>query len=234
MYIVCQFWALSLISNGLPLSLIDIIVKYAYTKYDWTCHNNRQNMYDYSFKILLVGPESTGKTSIFRRFCDDTFINGYIPTIGIDFRYKTIEFQQKRLTLNVWDSAGQQRFRQITNSYCKAGANGIFIVFDITNRQSFDALNQQWILDIPKLASRKGEYPTVLMLIGSKCDMVNDRKVTENEATEWAERMGYMEYIEVSAKDEINIDHCFNQMVRHISMQRVRLDENKPFLYPCT
>ena len=229
MYIVCQYWKELMRLNGLTLSLIDIIVKYAYIKYEPKLSGG--NDYDYMYKLLLVGPESGGKSSILLRYCDDYFAhNIYISTIGVDFKMRTIHYDNTMLVLQIWDTAGKERFRQITRSYYR-GAKGICIVFDITSRESYDALNEQWRLDL----SNYSNVQSVIILVGAKCDLVKDRKVSVEEATQFAKSMGYVEYIEVSAKDGTNIEYCFKQMIKYIRERaRLNFDENKPFLYPCT
>jgi Ras-related protein Rab-1A len=78
--------------------------------------------YNYLFKVVLVGNSNVGKSSIVLRFADGEFNESYITTIGVDFRFKSIEFEGKKVKLQIWDTAGQERFRTITSSYYKGTA----------------------------------------------------------------------------------------------------------------
>ena len=226
MYIVCQYWKESMKLDGLILSLIDIIVKYAYTKYDPKDHP--YHVYDPSYRLTLVGPKSSGKSSILLKYLEYHFWDRHIATIGVDFKIKTIECEYKRLMLQILDTAGQGISRQITHKYYKRVA-GIFIVFDITNRRSFECLSGRFTLDVSKHANLN----TVLMLVGTKCDLAKDRKVSIKEAKKFAKSSGCVQYIEVSAKHGTNIEYCVKQMMKRIrEKEKNRL--NRPFLYPCT
>ena len=98
--------------------------------------------FDYLFKVLLIGDSSVGKSSILLRFSDNEFTSSYISTIGVDFKVRTLDVGGKIVKLQIWDTAGQERFRTITTTYYR-GSNGIIIVYDVSNRDSF--LNvQQW------------------------------------------------------------------------------------------
>ena len=228
LYIICQHWRQSMKLNGLISSLIDIIVEYAYTKYDPKYHPNNDN--DHLYKLLLVGPESSGKSCILLKYADDTYSDTYIATIGVDFKIRTIDYENKTFMIQLWDTAGQKRFREIVQNYYR-GVAGILIVFDITNRESFDSLSARFILDV----SNHANFNSVLILIGTKCDLEKDRKVSVEEAKQFAKSSGYVEYIEVSAKNGTNIQYCVKQMVKYIREKgRCKFDENRPFLYPCT
>ncbi|WBY58514.1 ras-related protein Rab-1B [Plasmodium yoelii yoelii] len=106
--------------------------------------------YDSLFKILLIGDSGVGKSCLLLRFADDTYTDSYISTIGVDFKIKTIEIDDKIIKLQIWDTAGQERFRTITSSYYR-GAQGIIIVYDVTDRDSFNNV-KNWIIEIEKYA----------------------------------------------------------------------------------
>ena len=135
---------------------------------------------------------------------DDTCI-----TIGVDFKIKTIEIDSKRCKLQIWDTAGVERFRNIIASYYR-GANGIMLVYDITDLESFENLNS-WLIEIEKNAS-KNVYK---ILVGNKCDMEDQRKVTVEQGKDFADKYG-MEFFEISAKDSINIEEAFITMTREV------------------
>ena len=99
--------------------------------------------YDYCFKLLIVGNSSVGKSSVLIRFADNGFQENFLPTIGVDFKIRTIDSQNSVIKLQIWDTAGQERFKTITAAYYK-GAQGVMLMYDITDRKSFNDL-QNWI-----------------------------------------------------------------------------------------
>ncbi len=123
-------------------------------------------------------------------------------SIGVDFKLKNIEVKGKKVKLQVWDTAGQERFRTITTSYYK-GAQAIIVVFDITDRDSFEHV-KNWMADVDKFA-KEG---VLRILAGNKCDLEHQRKVSKDEGKELASRYG-IDYIETSAKETTNIEELF-------------------------
>ena len=173
-------------------------------------------MFKYSeslFKILLLGDSGVGKSSIIIRYIENNFSNNLMNSIGVDFKLKNIEVDSKKIKLQIWDTAGQERFKTITTSYYK-GAHAILIVFDITDRDSFDHV-KNWMADIDKFA-KEG---VLRILVGNKCDLVNNRKIEMEEAKEIANKYG-IKYIETSAKDTINIDDLFISTTKYLLMKQ--------------
>merc|ERR1711953_1091350 len=111
----------------------------------------RQNQELRIIKLLLIGESSVGKTSVMFRFSDDVFSYTNIPTIGIDFKIKTVEIDGKKIKLQIWDTSGQERFDAITRQYYR-GAMGIILVYDITFAKSFDR-TEKWIRNIQENAT---------------------------------------------------------------------------------
>ena len=160
--------------------------------------------YDMLFKVLLAGNTSVGKSSLFLRFVDDIWEDNFVPTIGVDFKIKTLIIEEKKIKLQIWDTAGQDRFRTIVSSYYR-GAHGILLIFDLTDIESFKSLNN-WLIEIERNANKN----VIKILIGNKCDL-NERKVTMKQASEFAEENG-MKYIETSAKNNINVIDAFRTL----------------------
>merc|ERR1711953_748906 len=165
--------------------------------------------YDLLFKLLLIGDSGVGKTCVLFRFSDDTFNTTFISTIGIDFKIKTVELQGKKIKLQIWDTAGQERFHTITTSYYR-GANGILLVYDITNPKSFDNISK-WLRNINEHASEDVER----MLIGNKCDMEEKRMISKERGEKVAEE-NTIKFYETSAKDNVNIETAFITLAEDI------------------
>ncbi|CAI7721008.1 Ras-like protein ORAB-1 [Plasmodium vivax India VII] len=165
--------------------------------------------YDSLFKILLIGDSGVGKSCLLLRFADDTYTDSYISTIGVDFKIKTIEIEDKIIKLQIWDTAGQERFRTITSSYYR-GAQGIIIVYDVTDRDSFNNV-KNWIIEIEKYASEDVQK----VLIGNKIDLKNDRNVSYEEGKELADSCN-IQFLETSAKIAHNVEQAFKTMAHEI------------------
>ena len=118
--------------------------------------------YDFIFKVLLLGNSDVGKSSLLLRYVDSVWSDTFVPTIGVDFKVKTIEIGGKKVKLQIWDTAGQERFRTVVSTYFR-GAHGIFLIYDITNRDSFKNL-ENWLIEIEKNASEN----VLKILIGNK------------------------------------------------------------------
>jgi len=130
-------------------------------------------------------------------------------SIGVDFKLKNIEIDNKKIKLQIWDTAGQERFRTITTSYYK-GAHAIVIVFDITDKDSFEHV-KIWMQDIDKFAKQG----VMRILVGNKCDLENQRAITKEEGNEMALKYG-IKYVETSAKDIINIEKLFVNTAKNL------------------
>jgi Ras-related protein Rab-1A len=115
--------------------------------------------------VLLIGNSGVGKSSLLVRFAEDIFTDNFMPTIGVDFKIKTVDVDSKQIKLQIWDTAGQERFKTITSSYYK-GAHGIIVVYDITDRESFSNI-QTWMAEVEKHASDNISR----ILVGNKCDL---------------------------------------------------------------
>lgn len=140
------------------------------------------NNYEYLFKLILIGDSSVGKSCLLTRLIDEYFKSECDPTIGIEFGTKILKSSSGiPIRLQIWDTAGQENFRSITQAYYK-GAIGALVVFDITNAQSFENL-QKWINDAK---SNTNSDNFELIILGNKHDLVQCRKVSKEQAKTYA------------------------------------------------
>lgn len=169
--------------------------------------------YDYLFKLVLIGDSGVGKSCLLLRFADDNFTDSYISTIGVDFRFRTITIDKKVVKLQIWDTAGQERFRTITSAYYR-GADGIIMVYDVTNQESFEHV-EEWLSEVDRYANEG----TAKLLVGNKADLVEERRVSEETAQRFAEKLG-IPFLETSAKTATNVDAAFLTMAKELIKQR--------------
>jgi small GTP-binding protein len=161
-----------------------------------------------------LGDSGVGKSCIILRYIENNFSTNLMNSIGVDFKLKNIELDNKKIKLQIWDTAGQERFRTITTSYYK-GAHAILIVFDITDRESFEHV-RNWMADIDKFA-KEG---VLRILVGNKCDLENSRQVRKEEGNEIANKYG-IKYIETSAKETTNIEDLFISTAKNLLSKQV-------------
>ena len=180
--------------------------------------------YDFIFKVLLLGNSDVGKSSLLLRYVDSVWSDTFVPTIGVDFKVKTIEIGGKKVKLQIWDTAGQERFRTVVSTYFR-GAHGIFLIYDITNRDSFKNL-ENWLIEIEKNASEN----VLKILIGNKNDLEDERDITPDEGKAFANRNG-MQFIETSAKMNTNVNEAFETlgklMIEFNSQQNQAMTQDK-------
>ncbi|CAI0462163.1 unnamed protein product [Linum tenue] len=140
---------------------------------------------------------------------DDSYIESYISTIGVDFKIRTVEQDGKVIKLQIWDTAGQERFRTITSSYYR-GAHGIIIVYDVTDEESFNNV-KTWLTEIDKFATDSVNK----LLVGNKCDLTSKRAVPYDTAKAFADEIG-IPFLETSAKSATNVEEAFMTMASEI------------------
>ncbi|MFX1476501.1 MAG: Rab family GTPase [Promethearchaeota archaeon] len=161
--------------------------------------------YDHTFKIMLLGQPDVGKKALTDRFCYDIFNPSERLTIGVDFHVKEIYLHGKRIKLQIWEFAGEERFRFLLPSYC-LGANAALIIFDITNSQSLEDL-VQWI---KILREQAGDVP--IMLVGSKLDLEEFRELNRAEGINIAKKYNLSSYSEISTKTGENVEKTFEAL----------------------
>ena len=165
---------------------------------------------EYVYKVLLLGDTTVGKTCFFFFFFDKTFQDIHMATIGLDYRLKSMKLKSgKNIKLQIWDTAGQDRFRAITKNYYK-GSHGIILIYDVTNVQTFENV-KQWVSQIREEAAQN----VIIYLVANKIDMEEERKVKPEEGEKLAEELGFP-FVEASAKNGININETFEDLVERI------------------
>uniref|UniRef100_A0A8C3HL43 RAB41, member RAS onco family n=1 Tax=Chrysemys picta bellii TaxID=8478 RepID=A0A8C3HL43_CHRPI len=157
------------------------------------------------FKLVFLGEQSVGKTSLITRFMYDSFDNTYQATIGIDFLSKTMYLEDRTIRLQLWDTAGQERFRSLIPSYIRDSAAAV-VVFDITNLNSFQQTSK-WIDDV---RTERGS-DVIIMLVGNKTDLADKRQITTEEGEQRAKELNVM-FIETSAKTGYNVKQLFRRV----------------------
>lgn len=169
------------------------------------------------YKIVLLGPIAVGKTSIINRFCSGDFIAKTKSTVGAGFYSKLLTIDDTEVTLMIWDTAGDERFKAVTPSLLH-GANGYVLVYDLTSPQSFQLLHS-YLEMIRQNTDTASGIPILVM--GNKKD-VNENMVSKDEVANWMKENGLELFEEVSAKTGENIDVGFNKLVSYLL--KVKID----------
>ena len=168
---------------------------------------------DHQFKLVLIGDSGVGKSCLLLRFADDTYTEAYLSTVGVDFRFRTVRTGKKTIKLQIWDTAGQERFRTITSAYYR-GADGIVMVYDVTNLESFNHVNE-WLNEVSRYAAEG----TCKLLVGNKCDKVAERVVSTDRGKEMAATLG-IAFMETSAKEATNVEQAFLAMTEDLVQRK--------------
>ena len=161
--------------------------------------------YDYTFKLMMLGDASVGKTSLTIRYIKGFFMDDLKLTIGVDFYSKATVFNEKKVKFQIWDFGGEERFRFLLSQYSK-GANGAFFLYDITNPRSIDHL-PDWTQIVRE---NSGDIP--IMLIGSKVDLEEFRAVPREDGILTAKKYDLASFVELSSKTGKNVENAFNVM----------------------
>ena len=170
-----------------------------------TANENADN-YDVIYKIVLVGDSGVGKTNMMLRYLNKEFNKDSKATVGVEFGAKNTTIEGKIVKGQIWDTAGQERYRAITSAYYK-GAKGAFVVYDISQRETFDSVDR-WISELRSNTDER----MVIILIGNKSDLEDKRVVKKEEGEEKAKEKD-IAFLETSALTASNIDKAFNEML---------------------
>ena len=162
---------------------------------------------EYIYKILLLGDSQVGKSCILTRYIDNSFKENHLSTFGLDYKMKDVQLDDgKNVKVQIWDTAGQDRFRSVTRNYFK-GANGIILIYDITFKETFENV-RNWIKQIKEEVSEK----VCIILVGNKIDKGEERVITKEEGEKMANEYN-LKFFECSAKTGDNIDKIFKEVV---------------------
>ena len=166
---------------------------------------NEEN-YEVMFKVVLIGDMKVGKTNIVSRYIKNEFNKDSMSTIGVEFGSKELVIEGHNVKVQIWDTAGQEKYKSITNAYYK-GAKGAFVVYDITNKNSFDNADN-WLNNLRASVDKKCS----IILIGNKSDLEDKREVSIEQGEEKAKN-SEIAFMETSALSGDNIDKAFEMMI---------------------
>ncbi|XP_072265389.1 ras-related protein Rab-32 isoform X2 [Pyxicephalus adspersus] len=171
---------------------------------------------DHFFKVLVLGETGVGKTCVIRRYAHQLFTEHYRTTIGMDFAFKIIEWDDGTLVrLHLWDIAGQERFGNMTRVYYKE-AVGAFVVFDVTRASTFDAITK-WKSDLDSKVFLPSGGPIPAILLANKCDQKKENSMqSPSQMDHFCKENGFVAWFETSAKDNVNIDDAARCLVENI------------------
>jgi len=170
---------------------------------------------------MMIGDQAVGKTALLVRYADESFSESVLPTIGIDFKIKSLEQNGKRIKLQIWDTAGQERFRTITQAYYR-GAMGILLIFDVTNPKTLQNI-RNWVRNI------EGNAPQTVnkILVGNKSDMAGERQVSTAQGEALAAEYG-MKYFETSARANTNVTEAFQTLATDVVERLLKTGASEP------
>lgn len=177
--------------------------------------------YDYLFKIVICGDSGVGKSCLLLRFADQIWINNYIATIGVDFRYKTIQIDGKIVKFQIWDTAGHERFHSINSAYYR-GCDGAILCYDVCRRDTFK--NIPYHLE---QIQEKAKTHSTKILVATKCDMKKERIISFNEGIQLSQQLN-IPFLELSSKENRHVKDTFEEMARQcIANRKVEDKQNK-------
>lgn len=173
--------------------------------------------YDHLIKVALVGQGAVGKTTLLLRYCDDHFSAARIQTLGVDFRVHRCVIRGRRVKLQLYDTAGQERYRAVTRGFLR-GMHGVLLCYDRTDRRSFQAL-PDWLEDVRQYTLTGPlsgpAAPAEVLLVATKLDLQAESPVERSEAAEWA--LGEeLRLVETSAQSGAGVQECFRALLEPV------------------
>ncbi|XP_043935700.1 ras-related protein Rab-11A-like isoform X2 [Protopterus annectens] len=170
---------------------------------------NKEDDYDFLFKVVLIGDSGVGKSNLLSRFTRNEFNLESKSTIGVEFATRSVKVHNKTVKAQIWDTAGQERYRAITSAYYR-GAVGALLVYDIAKHLTYENADR-WLKELKDHADNN----IVIMLVGNKADLRHLRAVPTDEAKSFAEKNG-LSFIETSALDSTNVETAFHTILSEI------------------
>lgn len=184
-------------------------------------------------KVVVLGAASVGKTSLINRYCNGTFQDETLATIGAGFYTHTMVVNNSEVTLMIWDTAGEERFRSVAPSLLR-GASGIVLVYDLHSPESFKDLNlyMEMFLDIVHVNPSAPDLP--ILVLGNKSDLEDLEKVPQLDVDNWMKKNRVSHLYEVSAKTGANVEEAFQKLVdvllspeNIVSVQQLKMPEER-------
>nr|XP_002128785.1 ras-related protein RABA2a-like [Ciona intestinalis] len=176
--------------------------------------------YDYLIKVVVVGDSGVGKSQLVARFTRNEFSTNSRQTIGVEFATKTIKVESRSICAQLWDTAGEERYRALASAYYR-GAVGVLLVYDVTNMKSYQNI-AHWLSEIKAYT-----LPTCqVLMVGNKIDLKGVRKITEPQAKTFASSNG-MKYVETSALECTNVADSFTTLVHGIYKNTIEAKLNR-------
>ena len=166
--------------------------------------------FDLMIKVLVIGESGVGKTCLIRRFSDGTFSDNYLATIAVDFKTQIVRVKGSRVKIQIWDTAGQEKFHTLTTSFFKQ-TQGVLLCFSLTDRGSFEKVGM-WMEQIREQAPDDVQ----LVLVGNKSDLKGQQAIPDEEIREFADNFG-ITYFRTSAFTGDNVDDAFRQLTANVA-----------------
>ena len=163
-----------------------------------------------NYKVVIVGRSAVGKSCLLLRFTDDRFVEDYLTTVGVDFKFRTLRLRGESFKLQIWDTAGQERYQTITKTFYK-GAHAIVLVYDLTSKTSYNEVKDVWLEE----ARKQADAGVVYMLVGNKMDLEDKIEVDYAEVEKFAKEQGLLSF-KTSAKSSKNVEEAFFKLTEEI------------------
>jgi Ras-related protein Rab-11A len=165
--------------------------------------------YEMMIKVILIGDSGVGKTNIMSKFLKNQFLEDSKATVGVEFGSKLFIQQGHKIKAQIWDTAGQEKYKAITSAYYK-GSKGALVIYDITQKETFANI-EKWVNDL----KCKGDPKITIIIIGNKSDLEEKRQISKEQGEEKAKSFGCA-FLETSAFSGDNIEKAFEMMVKEI------------------
>ena len=177
-----------------------------------------KNNEEIQMKFLLIGEQAVGKSSLINQYIEGKFEENLLCAAGLDLKKKYIKINQTSIKLMIYDTAGHERFRTLSKNQISS-TKGILIVYDVTEKESFDALNF-WMKSFKENANKNA----ICLIIGNKIDLENKRVIGYDEGKKFAEKYG-VKFIETSAKSAVGVNEAFYSVAKEIFDNEINVND---------